>query len=679
LKDLMQAVEAVADAQTGELERLKEFGITKNMIQDQAKALGSNPINNQGQITDTKAFNAALFSLMEKRFKGGMEMQSKSFKGMLSNAKDFMGSLGRQLGKPLFDYEKKQLEGFLGTLNRLQQDGSIDRFVSRVHSAGAVIANELAFARKVAGAAFRGIWAVASPVFALIKKNWADIKPFVQGVAIAIGAVAGAMGVMKTYTMAATLAMRLLNLAMLTNPVGWIILGIGLLIGLFIKLNGGVEGTKKVLAGWFNQLKAWYNSDQTQAWVQKAIAFFQQLAVMAGQAFAWLVQQAKTYWPVIQAAIITAFNYVRTNVLPILQQLLTVAIRTFKQIWAVAQPLGAALVKFFVAIAPSILGLVKGIAWVVMNILWPALLVVWKVIAGVAAAVIPVVATIAASIMRAFTAILNWAAVIWPAVAKIVGWVFQYIQFLWAAIGPFIMAALQVIGSIIVGGFQVIMAVVKFVWNTISSIIEIAWAIISGIIQTALGILTGDWKMAWDGIKTIFEGIWNGILDFFKGIGHLFYDSGKAIITTLVDGIKAMAEAPVKAVKNVLDKVRDFLPFSDAKKGPLSELTYSGGAIMTTLSTGVNRQAGSLQDAVGSAFSNSGVNVSPNAVGAVTAPPAASAGPSFTIGSLVEKIELHATKDVDADGLVDQFIDRLYERSKEAAAILSSADKGALV
>jgi len=33
-KDIMQAVEAVADAQTGELERMKEFGITKQMIVD---------------------------------------------------------------------------------------------------------------------------------------------------------------------------------------------------------------------------------------------------------------------------------------------------------------------------------------------------------------------------------------------------------------------------------------------------------------------------------------------------------------------------------------------------------------------------------------------------------------------------------------------------------------------
>lgn len=707
-KDLMQAVEAVADAQTGELERLKEFGITKKMVQEQAKLLGSSPIDSKGSITDMKAFNAALFSLMEDRFKGGMDMQSKSFKGMLSNAKDFMGSLGRQLGQPLFERSKRQLESSLGTLNRLQSDGTIDRWVKQTQKAGAAVGRVFQGAYRIAAAAFRGIRAIASPIIESIKSNWATWGPIIETVGYSLAAFAVGLGAVKSALLAANVAMKLLNVTMLTNPIGWIILGIGLLIGLFIKLNGGVEGTKKVLAGWFSQLKAWYNSDGTQAWVQKAIAVFQQMAQKAGQAFSWLVAQAKLYWPTIkataitvinalvrafqwiktqavkywptiQAAIMTAFEYVKTNVLPILRQLLPVAVNAFKQIWAVAKPFGQALYNFFAAVAPSIWGLVKGIAWVVMNILWPALTVIWKVVAGIAAAVIPVVVNIVSTIVKAFTAVLNWAAVIWPAVAKIIGGVFTVIKFLWAALGPFIMAALQVIGGIVTGGFKVIMAVIQFIWTTISSIIQIAWAVISGIIQTALGILTDDWKMAWDGFKSIFEGVWDGITNFLGGVGKLFFDSGKAIIETLVNGIKSVAEAPVKAVKNVLSKVRDFLPFSDAKKGPLSELTYSGGAIMTTLSAGVDKRAITLQDAVGRAFSDTGANIAPNAVTAAPAPPAASGGPSFAIGSLVEKIELHADKDTDADSLVDQFIDRLHQRAKEAAAILSSADKTVLI
>lgn len=85
-KDIMQAVEAVADAQTGELERLKEFGITKAMIEAKGAELYKNQtiINNKGQIVDQEKFNDALFALMEDRFKGGMEIQAKSYKGIMS-------------------------------------------------------------------------------------------------------------------------------------------------------------------------------------------------------------------------------------------------------------------------------------------------------------------------------------------------------------------------------------------------------------------------------------------------------------------------------------------------------------------------------------------------------------------------------------------------------------------
>ncbi|MCY9666705.1 hypothetical protein M5X11_17520 [Paenibacillus alginolyticus] len=728
-KDLMQAVEAVADAQTGEVERLKEFGITKGMIQEQAKLLGSNPIDSKGSITDMQGFNAALFSLMEKRFQGGMAMQAKSFKGMLSNASDFMGSLGRNLGKPLFDRSKKQLEGFLNTLNQLQNDGSIDHFIGKVHKVGAVVGNEMAYAGKVLRAAFRGMWAIASPIINGIRSNWAKWQPVIQTLGYSLAAFAVGLGGLKTALTTASIAMKLLNVTMLTNPVGWIILGVGLLIGLFIKMNGGIDGSKKKLleiwdvtkhfgqaiadiftksdptrlmdmgfsrnfnvAVWKVVTAARFMADQLAkgwAWIQQqAIKYWPTIKSTAitvinslVAAFSWLQSQAIKYWPMIKAAIVTSFDYVKANVLPVLTQLLTVGKNTFMQLWAVIKPFGMTLYNLFKAVLPTvipvILGLVKGAAWAFSNILWPAILIIGKAITSMVGAVLPVVMSVVTGIIKAFTAVLNWAAVIWPAVVKVAGAAFVFLQFWWAAMGPYIMAALQVITSIIVGAFKVIMAVIKFIWTTISSIISTAWAIISGIIQTALGLLTGDWKMAWDGIKTIFEGIWNGIIDFLGGLGSLFYDSGKAIITTLVDGIKSMAMAPVNAIKGVMEKVREFLPFSDAKKGPLSQLTYSGGAIMTTLSAGVDMKAGMLQDAVGGAFSNAGTNITPNQVNAVVAPPAKAEAlaPVFNIGD----ININAAEGMDGKQLYQEFINELYNQAKNATALLSSSNKAALI
>lgn len=592
-KDLMQAVEAIADAQTGELERLKEFGITKKMIQEQAKLLGTNPVNNQGSITDQKAFNAALFSLMEDRFKGGMEMQSRTFKGMLSNAKDFMGSLGRQLGQPLFERSKRQLESFLDTLNRLQSDGSINRWVKQVQNAGADVGRVFQSAYRVAVAVFRGIWAVVGPIIDGIKRNWATWGPIIETVGYSLAVFATGLGAVKTALGAASLAMRLLNAAMLTNPIGWVLLGIGLLIGAFIKLNGGIEGTKKVLAGWFNQAKTYWKSDQIQGWVSKVVTAFNWLVQKAGEVIAWI----RTNWPQIQAAIVGAFM----------------------KVWAIVGP---------------------------------------------------VVTQIVANIVSAFSAVYNWFMQYWPGIQRF------FILF-WAWVGPYVMAAFKILWSVISNGFTLIWNIVQNVWNMIAGVIQVAWGIISGILGVGLALLVGDWGGAWEAMLGMLRNVWDGLGKFFSGVGKLFYDSGKAIIKTLVDGIKSVADAPVKAVKNVLDKVREFLPFSDAKRGPLSELTYSGGAIMTTLGEGVWKKASILSKSISGAFSDSGVNITPNRVMATApaAPTVAAAAPTLQFGD----IHIQTSEGTDTVALAREVIDQLYRQVKEAAANLSSVDKTALI
>lgn len=79
--------------------------------------------------------------------------------------------------------------------------------------------------------------------------------------------------------------------------------------------------------------------------------------------------------------------------------------------------------------------------------------------------------------------------------------------------------------------------------------------------------------------------IFGSIGDFFSGLN--FFDSGAKIMSTIKDGILSAGSAVVDSVKGVFSTIRDFLPFSDAKVGPLSELTKSGRAIMETLADGV--------------------------------------------------------------------------------------------
>lgn len=94
-------------------------------------------------------------------------------------------------------------------------------------------------------------------------------------------------------------------------------------------------------------------------------------------------------------------------------------------------------------------------------------------------------------------------------------------------------------------------------------------------------------SVAWEAIKNVITWPMNTVLDFFRNFS--LFDSGKAIFQTLIDGLKSMGGALIDAVSGAFGKVRDMLPFSDAKAGPFAQLTASGAAIMETLGEGIER------------------------------------------------------------------------------------------
>ena len=137
-KGMDQAVEAIADAQTGELERLKEFGITKQQIIDHGNKImrGKEIVNAKGQIKDQKAFNKVLLDLMDERFSGGMEKQATTFKGLMSTVtgirKNGLAQIagitdtGTVVDGSFFDVAKDQIKFLSEYMTELQRNGSFD-------------------------------------------------------------------------------------------------------------------------------------------------------------------------------------------------------------------------------------------------------------------------------------------------------------------------------------------------------------------------------------------------------------------------------------------------------------------------------------------------------------------------------------------------------------------------
>lgn len=79
----------------------------------------------------------------------------------------------------------------------------------------------------------------------------------------------------------------------------------------------------------------------------------------------------------------------------------------------------------------------------------------------------------------------------------------------------------------------------------------------------------------------------NTIKNAVSGAVTWFFTSGQRIVSTFANGIKSAFSTAVEAVKGGLQRIRNLLPFSDAKEGPLSTLTLSGQRTMTTYAHGL--------------------------------------------------------------------------------------------
>ena len=203
-KSFDQATEALIDAQAGELERLKEFGIKKQQIVDKANELfrDHEVVNAKGQIVDQEKFNEALIALMEERYTGGMEKQSKSMKGIMSTISGVMksglasivgmDSDGTVKAGSLFDTIKQRAEVVAAKFQQWQADGTFDKIGAKLNQGLGILVEKLemfvnfAVTNKSAilelGKAFIGfaiIFKVVGGVIQLVttlKQAWSVIK-----------------------------------------------------------------------------------------------------------------------------------------------------------------------------------------------------------------------------------------------------------------------------------------------------------------------------------------------------------------------------------------------------------------------------------------------------------------------------------------------------------------------
>jgi phage-related protein len=231
-------------------------------------------------------------------------------------------------------------------------------------------------------------------------------------------------------------------------------------------------------------------------------------------------------------------------------------------------------------------------------------------IAGVAAAITPIgwvalaIAGVVAAIVwlwktnEGFRTALTTA---WTAISTVVAGVALAV---WTALTN----AFTAVGTVIAGFF----ARIALFWEGLRL----------GVIAAALTVQT-TLKSAFDAVGKFFTDLWTTAWTW-----------GESLFKRFADGIMAGFKWVKEKVTGAVQWVRDLLPGSDAKEGPLSDLYASGRALMSTLAGGISAAGGMPAAAVAGAASGL-FSTLPAGLGIGVTPQLASLGPRpFGDGSL---------------------------------------------
>lgn len=146
-------------------------------------------------------------------------------------------------------------------------------------------------------------------------------------------------------------------------------------------------------------------------------------------------------------------------------------------------------------------------------------------------------------------------------------------------------AALIAIGVLLYKNWDEIIAKAKEIWAAMTD----AFTKVVEVVQE---------KMT--AVKEYIADKFKEIVDDFLGLKDKFFEAGKNIIDGIKEGIKSKINDVKETMKDLASDIRDFLPFSPAKVGPLKDLNKLnfGGTISDAIDAGNAEIQGSMNAAL---------------------------------------------------------------------------------
>lgn len=297
-KPIMEAVEAIADAVTGENERLKEFGIKAEKNGNKIKYTymqNGKQMSVWANANNRKQIEGTLTMIMNKKYSGAMEKRSKTWDGMISNMSDQWTRFANLvMDSGPFEFLKGQLKGVLDKINAMAADGSLQKWAERV-------GKDLVEGFKNMKAAVEGFLKGAREIWAVLKKAGEAISQVLPGFEDGATATdkwaqageyfAWVMGIFMVGKMAMAgaeilgligsigkvgKALYSLGTALLTTPLGWFILAV---TGVILVIQNWDD-----IVQWFSRQWAAFTAEMKKVWETSGIPEFWEAVVRAWDA-----------------------------------------------------------------------------------------------------------------------------------------------------------------------------------------------------------------------------------------------------------------------------------------------------------------------------------------------------------------------------------------------------------
>jgi phage-related protein len=374
------------------------------------------------------------------------------------------------------------------------------------------------------------------------------------------------INVVTIVTKAWTAAQWLLNVAMDANPIGLVIVAVAALITAFVLAYQHSARFRAIVLATWNAIKIG---------VAVAVRFLR---------------------PLIIAEFTIIATYIRIWV-TVIRTLINAGIVVFQAIGRALGPVAAV----FAAVFRLIVDIVR-LAFAVL-----------KLIVFAALFAIETVIRVQLEITKAvFSAV-------WNAITAVVGaavrFIVSVVRFGFAAVSAAVSTAIGIVRGVVSAGLGFVRGIVSGVVGAIRATWNAFWgsalgaAVRNGISAAinAVGRILSIGKTAADAaarfVKALGEGIGRAVADVASkvgqivgkvlGIGEDLYNAGAHIIQRLIDGMDHMVKGVIDKIGSITKAIRDHLPFSPAKVGPLSgqgSPEIAGAKISKMLADGIASQ-----------------------------------------------------------------------------------------